>query len=399
MSQIPLLIVSDSPTGPSGLGRITRELAIRIDKDLKDVFRVGTLGYGEPRSRYLPFEQYPIRHIDNFIIPELPGVWKDFAGDEEGIIMTIWNPGWLWWFSNPDKIGDGELKDFLKRKPFKSWGYFPIDAEGPNWKMIQSEANTIKGFDRILAYTKWAANNIDRALGNIGCDEPVTEYLPHGTDTAVFYPRDKKEARATFLKRMLNKDAVLKDDTFLIGIAATNTPRKDWGLGFEVCHELLQRGVNVGLWAHTDALQKGGSWNLLTLADEFEMNERTIFTNDHYSDDTMAWAYNAMDVTLGIGSGEGWGMPLSESLACNVPVIHGNYAGGAEIVPEEFRIDPIGFRIDGFFGARRPVFKASDWADKVIAAKDVPCGLERKYWWHGRNGAWQQWKKWLCDGV
>ena len=182
----------------------------------------------------------------------------------------------------------------------------------------------------------------------------------------------------------------------LIGVVATNTPRKDWYLAFEVCAELVRRGVNVGLWVHTDHMRK--NWDIPALAHEFGMDTRTIASNKVLGDDDLAWAYAACDITLGIGSGEGWGLPLSESLAMGIPVIHGNYAGGAEFVPEGMKVEPYAFRGDGFFAARRTVFRASDWADAVqtwLGPHDevvLPSYIE----W---PNAWDSWAKWIRAGL
>jgi glycosyltransferase involved in cell wall biosynthesis len=152
--------------------------------------------------------------------------------------------------------------------------------------------------------------------------------------------------------------------------------------------------VNIGLWAHTDTFQR--HWDLKALAEEFNMTTRTMFSNNELTDDEMAMAYSACDVTLAIGSGEGWGYPLAESLACGVPVIHGNYAGGAEFVPKQYLVQPVGFRGDGYYGIRRPIFNASDWADKVIIAVKEHATLPNYIDW---LNAWPAWEKWLRKGI
>src|SRR6266568_8655259 len=94
----PLLIISDAPTSGTGLGRITRDLAMRIYACLPDVFRVGTMGYGGPFARGLGFPQYPM-DMKDWVLYNLPEVWEDFAGEEQGIIITIWDASRLLWFS------------------------------------------------------------------------------------------------------------------------------------------------------------------------------------------------------------------------------------------------------------------------------------------------------------
>lgn len=392
MSQRPLLIVSDAITGPTGMGRITREIAVQIHERMSDSYRVGVAGYGGSYSRKFPFAQYPFYKIENWSIPQLPSIWQDFSGDEEGIIWFIWNGSWLNWFARPETLPGGNLKSFLTQAKFKKWVYAPIDAEGPNGKLPESQRMIFEGFDRVLTYTKFGSEIIARTMkkGDI-------PYLPHGCDTSIFYPRSRKEARECFVQRVVGKEkGRIADDVLLIGCIATNSPRKDWGLCFETCAELLRRGENVGLWAHSDVFQKSNAWDLLMLADEFGMRERVIFTNSHLDDDAMAWGYAACSVTLGIGAGEGWGMPLSESLAMGIPVITGDYAGATEFVPEEYRVKPVGYHCDGYYGNRRPIFNAHDWANKIMRFREMDAKLDHRYSW---EGCWPDWERWLKEGV
>lgn len=394
--QTPLLVISDAPTGPSGLGRITRELVQRIHSDLSDVFRVATLGYGGEVSKELPWPQYTMESSNSMQIPELPHVWEDFAGDEKGIVLCILNASWLRWFVDPSVLKVGELRSFLKKAPFQKWLYMPVDSVGPNDRLSADEKKVISGFDRVLAYTKFGADAIDRTMQ---VDSPFTPHLPHGTDDSVFYPRDRDKARETFIPRLFNnKPGKIDSAVTLIGVCATNSARKDWPLAFETCAELLRRGLNVGLWAHTDRFK--GNWNLPALADEFGMTQRVIFSNCNLKDEDLAWAYAACDVTLGIGS-EGWGLPISESLAMGVPCITGDYAGATEFVPPVYRMLPVAYRYDGYYNSKRPVFVADEWAVRIqdllrtTEGKRHPLLANCFYW----DNCWPQWAEWLREGL
>lgn len=405
MSQRPLLFVSDAITSASGFGRIIRELGICIHENLSDVYRLGTAGYGGNTSRKFPWQQYVISNLQNWAMPELPSIYSDFAGNEKGIIVLAWNASWLWWMADPDKLPDGDLKSFIKAKPFESWLYFPVDSEGPNGRLSEQEAKIFASFDRILTYTAWGAEVVDRTMKHHGLFKAPCEHRPHGTDQNIFFPRDRHEARQCFLQKIAKRDkGYLNDDVVLLGVCATNTARKDWPLAFEICKELLDRGVNVGLWAHMDRAQK--HWDLPLLADEFGMRLRTIFTNNHLSDEDMSWGYAACDATLGIGS-EGWGLPIAESLACGIPCVTGNYAGQTEFTPEGLMIDPAAYRYDGYFANKRPVFKAAEWADMVqkviqLANDATEClehrssWLDEKFYW---DNCWTSWDGWFRDGL
>ena len=395
MGKIPILFLSDSPNSPTGLGRITREIMLRGSKHLGETFKFGSYGLGGVMSTKLPWPQFQITSLSNWAPPDLPKIWEDFSEGQRGIVMTIWNPSSLQWLVEPEKYAPvGTLRDFLKTKPFDVWGYFPIDAEGPNGRLPIEVKDVISKFGRRLFYTRWAADLYDK---DFPAERGIhSDHLPHGTDTSAFYPQDRAQSRKRFVQTVLGTEKAmpLRDEVFMVGIVATNSQRKNWGLGFKVCQELLNRGVNVGLWAHTNAPKR--TWDLAALEKEFGMKDRVILTTTDLSDEKMAEAYSALDVVLGIGDGEGWGLTHTEALACGVPVIHGGYAGGAEYLPAEYKVKPLGFYAEGLYANERPVFDPKDWADKVQAVAGTRAVLPDGLSW---KECWPWWQKWFIEGA
>jgi glycosyltransferase involved in cell wall biosynthesis len=390
----PILIYSDAPSAPTGLGRICRDLATRIATHLPDHFRVATVGYGGAGSRSLSFQQYSwVRRDDNVII-ELPEIWKDFAGTQKGILLSIVDASRLLWLADPRYCPNPVLAAFVKDAPFAKWLYAPIDATGPHNALTPVLGYTIRKFDRYLTYSAWAAGIVDRTLETTG-----TAWLPHGIDTSTFRPRSRSGARHGFGQRLgLQDDAgkllTIPDDELFIGIVATNQPRKDFGMAIAACAEVA-RVRKVRLWLHTDVLDR--HWSLPTLLQDYGLMDNAIVTTLNFSDELMSWAYSACDVTLGIGLGEGYGYPIAESLACGTPCIHGHY-GGAEYVPSPFLVEPVAYRLEGVYGSVRPVFRPEDWALKIleIAEARTRCTLPEYLAW---EVLWPRWSEWLLKGV
>jgi len=385
-----ILVLSDLPTSSSGLAKISRELACRINK-MED-FEVASYGSGGIASKRFPWPQYELAGPNALAPQNLPEAWTDFAGNERGTLLTIWNPGWLGWLTHPELLPDGKLKNFIQSDPFDVWAYLPLDAEGPDGRVPLGIANIIKRFDRPLAYTQWEADMIDKTIGgNI-------EHLPHGTDSSIFYPRDRESSRSSLVNLVTEKgDYPIKDGTLMIGVVATNSARKDWQLAFQVGRELVNRGLNIGLWCHTDAYVK--YWDIPALIAEYGLDGRVIVSNKHLTDNEVATCFSACDVTFGIGRGEGWGLPLSESLAAGTPVVHGKYAGATEFIPPNMLVEPIALFNDDFYGHQRPVFNVSDWADKTIFAASLGTGkslLDPKFYW---DNCWASWEEWLKRGI
>lgn len=390
----PILIFSDAPSAHSGLARITRDLATRIAS--MPEFKVATVGYGSPGSSKLPFQQYQWSKRDDFLIPELPEIWKDFCGDETGIFLTIQDLQRVLWVADPKYCPDEHLAAWLTHMrstgKMKLWGYFPIDAHGIGGKLGPQFAHILSKYDRRLAYTKFGADVIDKTLGITG-----TEHIPHGIDADIFKPRNRKIARLNFAHNTEKytfwpqKSKAEINDALAIGIVATNQQRKDWGLGIEAVAEVAKTR-EVFLWAHTDAIKR--EWSILELLSDFKMLERTILTIGNMSDVEMSWAYSAMDVTFGIGRGEGFGYPIAESVFCGTPVIHGFYGGGVDLCSH--LVKPTGERIEGPFNLLRPLFNPEDWAAAAIMENGNRTNQPSELEW---NNLWPRWSGWLKEGL
>lgn len=394
----PLLILSDAPTAGTGLGRITRDIAKRIRADLSDVFEVATLGYGGSYSRSLDFPQYSMEMKD-WLVFNLPEVWRDFAGSRKGILMTIWDATRLLWLTHPENCPDPQLKKFLISQPFEKWAYLPVDATGPHDKLTGILKHTIEGFDRALAYSQWAHDILRRTL------HPAmdVDWVPHGIDTSVFYPRPRVQARHGFGQRInakyvkgkkLGQHVAIPDDAFLVGIVATNQIRKDWGIGLSTVAELAKER-NTWVWIHVDEMER--HWSIPALLNDFGLSENAIVTVADFSDEQMAWCYSACDCTLAIGLGEGFGFSAAESLACGVPTVAPDYGGG-EFIPREFLVKPAAWRIEGPYNCIRPVMSAKDFAAVARKQKNHHTVCPESIDWNGPT-LWKLWKEWLLKGL
>jgi len=399
MQKKPLLIVSDAISGTSGLARITRDLSVRIHEHLGDVYRLGTAGYGTG-SRQFEFPQYHLE-IKDWVCVNLPEIWKDFAGDEKGILFVIWDLSRLGWLADPahsEYLFDKPLlKQFLLRKPFTTWLYPPMDATGPNDRLTFPLMRSLHGFDRILAYSEWAGGIIDRTLA---ISKGTTYSLPHGLDSAVFFERDRKSCRSDFINTtgattlLGNLAERVHEDDVLVSIVATNQSRKDWQLGIEAL-AILAKSHKLRVWIKTDALER--HWSIPALLVDYGLLDNALITLGDLTDDQMACAYSASDITLGIGLGEGYGYPIQESIFCGTPCVHANYGGAPEYMKnDDLLVDPIAYRYEGVYSCRRPVCSAQDWADKANSLIGKRTNYNSALEW---NHLWHRWESWFREAV
>lgn len=400
MAPVPILFVSDAIGASTGLARIARDLSTRLHRHLPDLYRVATFGYGSPGSSKFGFTQYNMDGMSEWVLPTLPKVWEDFAGSEKGIIFCIWDLARLEWFSQPKHSAllnnRDYLLEFLVKAPFKRWIYPPMDATGANDKLSYPLARILVGFDRIIAYSEWAGAIIDRSLARA---YGTTPSLSHGIDSSVFYERNRDFSRGLFFsitgaQHLLGKEvAPIGRDEILVGVVATNQARKDWPLAIEA-FSILAKERKARLWIHTDHIER--YWSFVTMLVDFGVLDQTIISVNELTDDKMAQAYSACDVTIAPGRGEGFGYPIFESLFCGTPCVHGDYGGAPGKMEDEMLVTPRGFHYEGSYPSRRPVFDAEDFVDgirNVIGRRaTVPTELD---WDH----VWPQWEKWFREGV
>ena len=251
MAPTPILILSDSPVQPTGLGRITRDLARHLVR--MPEFRVGTLGRGGWGSRQLPFVQYNFGEQHQWGEQILPRIWNDFTAGEAGILMTIWDPSRLNWVGLPQYSPKGICRKFLTgpSRP-RTWGYFPVDSEGVDGKLSSLSSDTVRGFDRVLAYGIFGSQILGNALGS------PPEWIPHGINCDIFCPRDPKAARMA-LK--------VSEGVPIVGCVMTNQARKDWGLAFAIFKRLSLMVPGLIFWCHIDVPVR--TWSLPALVTDY----------------------------------------------------------------------------------------------------------------------------------
>ena len=394
----PILVLGDSPDMQGGLSRITRDIAGQLARNPK--FRVATLGRGAVGSIHLPFPQYCIRNLPGNMWGEadLPKVWRDFAGKEHGIIFTIYDPTRTLWLSHPELLRDTfpETAQFIHEGHFDLWGYVTLDATGPSDRVSAMVADSLRGYRRLLAYTKWAEGVIERSLGWEECNRRNLTWLPHGLDLPRWPMRDRDEAKARLYP-------FLHEGQKLVGAIGTNQPRKDWGLVASTCQLLAARDRELRFWFHSDLLER--HWSLPALLHDFGLSGVTQVSME-LSQEELSWRYAACDVTLHPGLGEGFGYPIFESLASGTPAIHGDYAGGADVLRqcqwEDFLVPAESWRLDGLHCQVRPIFNPKDWADRVgtILKEDYNREALRASICHlDWSNLWSMFNTWFEEGL
>jgi glycosyltransferase involved in cell wall biosynthesis len=395
---VPLILFSDAAAAPSGLARITRDLAMRIHTEMSDTFRVATLGYGSPGSSKLPFMQYHWTQRDDFLPLELPFIVKDFYPDDPFILLTIGDVQRFLPLADPKFAQDRKFGDWFsqmrKSGMMKLWGYFPIDAHSVGGELGPQLGHTLSHYDRRVVPSEWAKEIVRKTLPEHECSA-----IPHGIETSIFHPYPREAARDEFGARLAEvmewprQPIDIPDDALWIGIVATNQSRKDWALGIEIASE-LKKTRPVALWCHTDRLKH--EWSILELLSDFGLLTSSIVTVGNVSDVVMAESYSAMDITLGIGRGEGFGYPIFESIFCGTPCFAYAYGAHADWMDESHLIPATSHRIEGPLNLLRPTGQAGYWTHRILPELNKQITRPNELDW---INLWPTWKEWLLEGA
>ena len=157
-----------------------------------------------------------------------------------------------------------------------------------------------------------------------------TEHIPHGLDVKRFYklPDDQRME----LKKKWNLH-----DKFVIGVVARNQPRKNLDRTIKAMHLIKDKIPNAVLFLHLDPNDPAQQiFNITSLIQKFNLENRVIFSgmqaHKGFDWDEMNNVYNLFDCFFLSTSGEGFGIPIIEAMACEVPVVATDYTTTPELV-------------------------------------------------------------------
>lgn len=217
-------------------------------------------------------------------------------------------------------------------QPFKWISWFPVDHEPIPGKVREAIAQA----NYRIAMSKSGVAEANKA--GLDC-----YYVPHGVDTNIYKPMDKAEAR-----KMMNLPA----DAYIVGTVAMNKgqpSRKNFPAMIQAFADFKRKHTDAIYYIHT---QEGTGQDGLGGVNIPELCQLTgliygkdvILPNPYnmllgFSDEAMAALYSSMDVFLLASMGEGFGIPIIEAQACEIPVIVGGWTAMPELVHSGHIID------------------------------------------------------------
>jgi glycosyltransferase involved in cell wall biosynthesis len=308
--KIKVLVLSDHPLSPSGVGTQTKYM---IESCLKtNKFSFICLGGAIKHQDYNPVKVEP--YGDDWIIVPVDGY-----GNQDMIrsVLQTHKPDVLWFMTDPRFYTwlweiENEIRAVVPMIYYHVWDNYPY----PNFNSRYYNSN-----DAIASISK-----VTYDIVNNVAPEVDSYYVPHAVDSNVF-KKIEKEAIDNFIDEKLP----LVKDKFVFFWNNRNARRKQSGsLLFWFKKFLDQVGKDkASLLMHTNPKDPHGQ-DLNAIIKELGLtNGEVIFSNQAVSSEILSYMYNLADCTINISDAEGFGLATLESLSCNTPIIV-NMTGGLQ---------------------------------------------------------------------
>ena len=303
--KIKILVISDHPFAPSGVGTQTRYMveSLLVTGRYKFVCVAGAIKHED----YNP--QKTEEWGDDLIIYPVDGY-----GNQDMIrsLVRTEKPDLLWFMTDPRFFGwlweiENEIRPLVPMVYYHVWDNFPPPMY--NKQFYQST-------DVIVSISK-LTNDI------VGAVAPGVErhYLPHTVPTEVFKRATDSEILQHKERSFSNEiDPTSKTIFFWNG---RNARRKQSGSTLVWFKEFLDQvgHDSACLIMHTDPKDSHGQ-DLERIIHDFGMTDgQILFSTEKIPPEALAAVYNISDCTINISDAEGFGLSALESLACETPII------------------------------------------------------------------------------
>jgi len=302
MKKKTIVVLSDHPLSPSGVGTQTRyfiEALLRTGK-----YRFVCLGGAIKHTDYSPVKTD--QWGDDWVIYPVDGYGTP---DTLRSIMRTERPSMLWFMTDPRFWGwlwefDNEIRSQIPMVYYHVWDNYPY----PDFNKRFYESN-----DHIACISKVTYDIVKNVAPNVGAS-----YIPHAVDPNVF-----KKLPEEMLNSVRENDMPqLKDKTVFVW-NNRNARRKQSGSLIYWFKDFLDK---VGhdqacLVMHTDIKDPHGQDLNAIINNLGLINGEVIFSTQKVSPNHLSILYNLADCTINVSDAEGFGLSTLESLSCGTPII------------------------------------------------------------------------------
>lgn len=331
---IKILGMSDSIMSITGFATITKELFKRLSKHPDfEVYNIsqGHIGKDIKNAKFLDGEDIDFPILQSGMQPYATEFLRPYLNKyNPDILFCLWDTFMLKQ-SNYDNIDLAPSK-FVMYWP-SDGSYLPATCETILAKSYAPVAMSKHGLRQI----KWLYEK-----GYIAYDIfKKATYIPHAIDEKIYYPLTpdlKLSARDRF---------GIPRNVFVIGTVARNQGRKMMDRTIKSFAMFSKDKPDVRLLLHSDPNDMAAASNLKNLILRYDKQYPGVASKvlwsgikfyKGFSYDDMRELYNVMDINLLTTSGEGFGIPIIEAMACGVPTVATAYTTSPELLIEDGKV-------------------------------------------------------------
>jgi glycosyltransferase involved in cell wall biosynthesis len=370
---------------PTGFSRVAHSIIKYLDTKKYSITGLGVNYRGDPHSHGFP------------IFPASSGgkVYGEdrlvsMLNDKKYDILFILNDSWI------QNAYLAQIKEKVTKENMpKIVSYFPVDSEMhlPEW---YSNFDIV---DAAVTYTDFAKEVVNHE----SCAPDLkVEIIPHGNDQKVFYKKymSRSDAKVDLFR---NKEAA---DWFIFLNAGRNQPRKRLDISIEAFALFAENKPDVRLYMHCGA--RDSHIDVPRFARRFSIDNKLILTSlvngiQTVPDAVLNGIYNACDVGLNTGLGEGWGLPNVEHATTGAPQIVPGHSACLELFKDcgEIVAPKLKFTLDHSMTVGKlvdPIDVASSmeklYADRLLYNSLAEAGMKKfinpEYEWENISHRWDK---------
>ncbi len=318
MNKKKILVISDHPLSPSGVGTQTKYMIEALLKTGR--YKFVCLGGASKHQQYNPVSVQGWG--DDFIIYPVDGY-----GNHEIIrsLMQKERPDAMWFMTDPRFYEwlweiENEIRVNVPMIYYHVWDNFPPPHF--NGKFYRSN-------DKVVCISK-----VTHEILKTVTPEVESCYLPHAVHSNIFKPAVTPEERSKTKEvrnAILSKSTQISKNKKIFFWNNRNARRKQSGTLIWWFKEWLDE---VGhdkacLLMHTDARDPHGQ-DLPAIIQHLGLDDgQVLISTNKLPQEELANFYKAADYTINISDAEGFGLATLESLSCGTPIIV-NMTGGLQ---------------------------------------------------------------------
>jgi len=318
MNKKKILVISDHPLSPSGVGTQTKYMIEALLKTGR--YQFVCLGGAIKHANYNPIKVEPWG-TDWIIYP------VDGYGNHEMIrsLLQKERPDAMWFMTDPRFYEwlweiENEIRVNVPMIYYHVWDNFPY----PDFN-----AKFYRSNDKVACISKVTYE----ILQNVAPDVESC-YMPHAVHSDIFKPPSTPEERAKTKEvrdAILSKSTVVNKNKKIFFWNNRNARRKQSGTIVWWFKEWLDKVGHdkATLLMHTDARDQHGQ-DLPAIIQHLGIEDgQVLISTNKLPPDELANFYRAADYTINISDAEGFGLATLESLSCGTPIIV-NMTGGLQ---------------------------------------------------------------------